>query len=106
MAVATHSSHATMVNDSNMSLEGMDWHGVYKDLLFRRGTSNPPCTHLKSDENAIAVLPETDLELRQSSKGNTNGIEGDQLPKDPASLIQDFLNDSPEVRYATRFSDS
>ena len=79
----------------------MDWHGVYKDMLFGRGTINPPCTHLKADD-AKTVLPDgqaNDAGLRRSTKTTTDGVEGDQMPSNPASLVQDFLSGSPRVCY-------
>ncbi|CDI75045.1 hypothetical protein, conserved [Eimeria praecox] len=103
MATAAHCSpaRAAVAKDCGMASESMDWHGVYKDLLFRRGAINPPCTHLRPDDDAEAAFPDalaSDLGLREGEKGTTNGVEADHKPEDPASLVQDFLSDSPRVR--------
>ncbi|CDJ47482.1 hypothetical protein, conserved [Eimeria brunetti] len=103
MAAATHCSpaRAATANESNTASEGIDWHGVYRDLLFRRGAINPPCTHLKLDEDAKTAFPDrlaSDLGIGESENSTDNGLGGDEMSKDPASLVQDFLSGSPAVR--------
>ncbi|CDJ35964.1 uncharacterized protein EMH_0019570 [Eimeria mitis] len=84
-----------------MASASMDWHGIYKDLLFRRGAINPPCTHVKSDDEANSVLADrltSNVGQRESAQSAISGIEGDEISTDPASFVRDFLSDSPRVR--------
>lgn len=72
------------------------WHGVYEDLLFRRGPINPPCTHRKRPLCSSNSLG-TEERLVQSQNVFSTGQDG-PLGVSASSFLQDFLSDSPKVR--------
>lgn len=85
---------------SSPNHESMDWHGIYRDLLFRRGTINPPCTHLKAEDSTTSFCddPTSGSGLRKSPGCSPNGDHDDQLDQNVALFVKDFLSESAKAR--------
>lgn len=82
-------------------LEDMKWHGVYQDLLFQRGTINPPCSYRKNafSSDALAVESGTLDWVPRAAPGNPIAApQNVQLPTSVAAFVQDFLSDSAKAR--------
>ncbi|CDJ62664.1 LOW QUALITY PROTEIN: hypothetical protein, conserved [Eimeria necatrix] len=90
---------------SSPNHESMDWHGIYRDLLFRRGTINPPCTHLKAEDSTTSFCgdPTSGSGLRKSPGCSPNGDHDDQLDQNVALFVKDFLSESAKARNLSEY---